>query len=75
MISLAVSPALAPGKAAPYVIAAYMVFLAVVLIYIGIMARRLLRTQRDLADLKRQVELREAVEAGSDTAREREHVG
>ena len=56
MTALAVSPALAPGKAAPYVIAAYAVFLAIVLIYVGIMARRLTKTERDLAELKREVE-------------------
>jgi hypothetical protein len=56
MTALAVSPALAPGKAAPYVIAAYVVFLAIVLIYLGIMARRLTKTERDLADLKQEVE-------------------
>jgi flagellar biosynthesis/type III secretory pathway M-ring protein FliF/YscJ len=74
MIALAVSPALAPGKAAPYVIAAYIVFLAIVLIYVAIMARRLTRTERDLADLKREVEQREIVEQLSDE-REREPVG
>ncbi len=56
MISLAVSPALAPGKAAPYVIAAYIVFLAIVLIYVAIMARRLTRTEDDLASLKRDMD-------------------
>ena len=56
MSTLAASPALAPGKAAPYVIAAYAVFLAIVLIYVGIMARRLTKTERDLAELKREVE-------------------
>jgi type II secretory pathway component PulM len=56
MSALAVSPALAPGKAAPYVIAAYAVFLAIVLIYVAIMARRLTKTERDLAELKREVE-------------------
>ncbi len=55
-IALAVSPALAPGKAAPYVIAAYIVFLAIVLIYVAIMARRLTRTEDEVAKLKRDVE-------------------
>jgi hypothetical protein len=58
VIALAVSPALAPGKAAPYVIAAYIVFLALVLIYLVIMAIRLTRTERDLAQLKRDVATR-----------------
>jgi heme exporter protein D len=61
MIALATSPALAPGKAAPYVIAAYVVFLAIVLIYVAIMAKRLRSNERDLADLKREVEQRESV--------------
>jgi flagellar biosynthesis/type III secretory pathway M-ring protein FliF/YscJ len=73
VIALATSPALAPGKAAPYVIAAYIVFLALVLIYVAIMARRLTRTQRDLAELKREVEQREALDA--EDSREREPVG
>ena len=71
MIALATSPALAPGKAAPYVIAAYIVFLAIVLIYVAIMAKRLRSTERDLAQLKREVEQRDAVEA---VQREREPV-
>jgi type II secretory pathway component PulM len=61
MITLATSPALAPGKAAPYVIAAYVVFLAIILIYVAIMAKRLRSTERDLADLTREVEQRESV--------------
>jgi heme exporter protein D len=60
MSVLAVSPALAPGKAAPYVIAAYAVFLAIVLIYVAIMARRLIRTERDLSQLKRDLDQRAA---------------
>ena len=71
MIALATSPALAPGKAAPYVIAAYIVFLAIVLIYVAIMAKRLRSAERDLAQLKREVEQRDAVEADQ---REREPV-
>ena len=71
MIALATSPALAPGKAAPYVIAAYIVFLAIVLIYVAIMAKRLRSAERDLAQLKREVEQRDAVEA---VQREREPV-
>ena len=74
MIALATSPALAPGKAAPYVIAAYIVFLAIVLIYVAIMAKRLRSTERDLATLKREVEQRDALEASSET-RQREPVG
>jgi heme exporter protein CcmD len=70
MTALAVSPALAPGKAAPYVIAAYAVFLAIVLIYVAIMAWRLTRTERDLAQLKREVEESGAVELLEEEARD-----
>ena len=62
MITLATTPALAPGKAAPYVIAAYIVFLAIVLIYVAIMAKRLRSNERDLVELKREVEQRASVE-------------
>ena len=71
MIALATSPALAPGKAAPYVIAAYVVFLAIVLIYVAIMAKRLRSNERDLADLKREVEQRESLK---EAERDREPV-
>lgn len=60
MIALAASPALAPGRAAPYVIAAYVVFVAIVLVYVAIMAHRLTRTERDLAELKRELDRRAA---------------
>jgi len=55
MSVFAVSPALAPGKAAPYVIAAYIVFLALVLVYVAIMAKRLRSTERDLEALGREI--------------------
>jgi hypothetical protein len=74
VIALAISPALAPGKAAPYVIAAYIVFLAIVLIYVSIMALRLTRAERDLADLKRELD-RRAAAAEHDEERQREPVG
>jgi hypothetical protein len=71
MIALAASPALAPGKAAPYVIAAYIVFLAIILIYVSIMSKRLRSTERDLAELKREVEQRDSLDSDQ---REREPV-
>jgi hypothetical protein len=70
MTALAVSPALAPGKAAPYVIAAYVVFLAIVLIYVAIMARRLMRTERDLAELKHDLEESRELELSEERVRE-----
>ena len=81
----AVAPALPLHTAGKYVAAAYIVFLALVLLYVAIMASRLVRTERDLAELRRDVELRRASESdpsdGSDgpdrpdhSGREREHV-
>jgi hypothetical protein len=57
---LAAAPALPLHTAGKYVAGAYVVFLAVVLIYVGIMAKRLTSTQRELAKLKREVEAHEA---------------
>lgn len=56
------APALPLHTAGPYVAAAYIVFLAIVLIYVGIMARRLIRSQREIAELRREVLDRQAVE-------------
>jgi threonine/homoserine/homoserine lactone efflux protein len=53
---LAAAPALPLHTAVKYVAAAYIVFLAIVLIYGAIMARRLRSTERDLVDLRREVE-------------------
>jgi hypothetical protein len=44
-------PALPLDEAGKYVAAAYLVFLALVLIYVAIMAARLARIDRDLAEL------------------------
>ncbi|HUO71065.1 MAG TPA: hypothetical protein VMU39_09830, partial [Solirubrobacteraceae bacterium] len=60
---LGVAPALPLHTAGKYVAAAYIVFLALVLVYVAIMATRLSRTERDLAELQRDVELRRAQEA------------
>jgi hypothetical protein len=46
-----VSPALPLDDAGPYVAAAYLVFLALVLIYVAIMAVKLSRISRDIAEL------------------------
>ncbi len=53
------APALPLHSAGKYVAGAYIVFLALILIYVGIMARRLRRTERDLSELKREVQARE----------------
>ena len=53
---IAAAPALPLHTAGPYVAAAYIVFVAVILIYVAIMAVRLTRTERDLARLRREVD-------------------
>jgi hypothetical protein len=60
-------PALPLDDAGPYVAAAYLVFLALILIYVGIMAVKLVRIERDLVELNqlaaRRDEEREEVRA------------
>ena len=63
-------PALPLDEAGPYVAAAYLVFLALVLIYVAIMAAKLGRIERDLTELTELAQRREAEERG---APEREH--
>ena len=58
MSLLAAAPALPLHTAGKYVAGAYLVFLALVLIYVAIMAVRLGRTERELAELVRDVEAR-----------------
>ena len=53
-------PALPLDEAGKYVAAAYLVFLALVLIYVAIMAGRLARIERDLGDVLETLESREA---------------
>ena len=53
---LAVTPALPLGKAGKYVAAAYIVVFVILLVYVGIMAMRAQRTQRELDELRRDVE-------------------
>lgn len=51
----AVAPALPLHTAGKYVAGAYIVFLAIVLLYVAIMAIRLARTERELSELRRDV--------------------
>jgi hypothetical protein len=53
-------PALPLDEAGKYVAAAYLVFLALVLIYVAIMAGRLARIEKDLGDVLDTLERREA---------------
>jgi hypothetical protein len=50
------APALPLHTAGKYVAAAYVVFFAIVLIYVAIMATRLSRVQRELSDLQQRLE-------------------
>jgi hypothetical protein len=52
-------PALPLDEAGKYVAAAYLVFLALILIYVAIMAVRLARIQQDIAELAELVDGRE----------------
>jgi flagellar biosynthesis/type III secretory pathway M-ring protein FliF/YscJ len=70
---IAAAPALPLHSAGKYVAGAYIVFLALVLIYVTIMARRLTRTERELRELRRQAQARTDT-AGDESAREKEHV-
>jgi hypothetical protein len=53
------APALPLHTAGPYVAAAYIVFVVLILIYVAIMAVRLRRTERGLAELQREVAARD----------------
>jgi hypothetical protein len=54
------APALPLDEAGKYVAAAYLVFLALILIYVAIMAARLSRLGRDLAELNELVDRKSA---------------
>ena len=64
-------PALPLGDAGPYVAAAYLVFLALVLIYVAIMATKLGRVEKEISELAEIVERREREQ---ETAPEEERV-
>jgi hypothetical protein len=67
------APALPLHSAGKYVAGAYIVFLALVLIYVAIMAKRLNRTERELAQLRD--ELNEQERTAEERDREPEPVG
>jgi hypothetical protein len=52
-------PALPLDDAGPYVAAAYLVFLALILIYVAIMASKLVRISRDLGEVTELLDRRE----------------
>ena len=57
-------PALPLHEAGPYVAAAYLVFLALILIYVAIVASKLVRIERDLTELNRLAAERDAARTG-----------
>jgi hypothetical protein len=57
------APALPLHSAGKYVAGAYIVFVAVILIYVSIMAVRLKRNQRDLLELKAELDERDRITA------------
>jgi hypothetical protein len=56
-------PALPLDDAGPYVAAAYLVFLALILVYVAIMAVKLARIEREVVELADLVEGRDATAA------------
>jgi hypothetical protein len=58
-VSLLGAPALPLDEAGKYVAAAYLVFLVLILVYVTIMASRLTRLQRDIAELSELADRRE----------------
>ncbi len=64
-------PALPLDDAGPYVAAAYLVFLALILVYVSIMASKLVRIEREIGELARVVDERDAQRA---TAAEEQRV-
>jgi hypothetical protein len=68
MSVLASAPALPLHKAGPYVAAAYIVFVVLILLYVAILALRVTRVEKDVAALRREVESRH-----DEAARQAEH--
>jgi hypothetical protein len=60
-------PALPLHTAGPYVAAAYIVFFALILIYVAIMATKLVRSERTLGELTELVEHRRRARVEDDT--------
>jgi hypothetical protein len=71
----AAAPALPLHTAGKYVAGAYIVFVALILVYVAIMARRLVRNERELAELRREMLDRPSAEAEHDVEPDKEPVG
>jgi CcmD family protein len=65
------APAIPLGTGGRYVAAAYIVVLVLILVYVAIMAARAQRVERELEELRRDVE---AARGGGDAQRETEAV-
>ncbi len=63
---LAAAPALPLHAAGKYVAGAYVVFMAILLVYVAIMASRLSATERELAELRRDVHERRRPDSDRD---------
>jgi hypothetical protein len=64
-------PALPLDDAGPYVAAAYLVFLGLILVYVAIMATRLWRVEKEIDEVARLVEARIADEPPAERVQER----
>jgi hypothetical protein len=62
MSLLAAAPALPLHTAGKYVAGAYVVFALIMLVYVAIMANRLHHTERDLVELRRDLEAQRAAQ-------------
>jgi flagellar biosynthesis/type III secretory pathway M-ring protein FliF/YscJ len=59
------APALPLHKAGPYVAAAYIVFVVLLLVYLAIIGLRTSRTERALDELRREAEARQSLESAA----------
>jgi CHASE1-domain containing sensor protein len=64
-------PALPLDDAGPYVAAAYLVFLGLILVYVAIMATRLSRVEKEIDEVARLVEARIEDEPPAERVQER----
>jgi hypothetical protein len=71
----AVAPALPLHSAGKYVAGAYIVFVVMLLVYLAIMGLRTSRTERELAELRRELAARQQSEHAAESERDREPVG
>jgi hypothetical protein len=65
-VLLAAAPALPLDEAGKYVAGAFVVFVAVIVLYVAIMSVKLQRMSRELAELNRALDMREGHGTGED---------